>query len=125
MKIKNKKCIVCGKQAKSLIWVGGVSEKGNQTVDPICSEHCFRSAWQITASIQRRKKMKTKRLKIDLSFRDIADLIEGLDCLSDVMNRSKAFSERKSTNPNLREHLITLLRKIDKVDAEYYAEYNQ
>lgn len=38
------KCIVDGKKTKNKIWVGGVSENGDQVESPICSEECFKKA---------------------------------------------------------------------------------
>ena len=60
--------------------------------------------------------MKEKiKVKLKLNFRDIADLIEGLDALSCVT--------KKDENPKLRKKLFKILKKLDAVDAGYYADY--
>ena len=62
---------------------------------------------------------KTKNLKfLDIvpDFRSVADLVEGLDCLEDII--------KKDTTAALRERLMIILRRLERVDSHYYEKEN-
>jgi len=57
---------------------------------------------------------KLSFLDVVPDFRAVADLIEGLDALSSVT--------KKDENPGLRERLMIILCRLDRVDSRYYEQ---